>query len=89
MSTFQNPVGWFEIYVSDLARAVHFYEVVFKQELLTMPTEDQSITGSFQSSVTAKEMQLVFIRLRKLTSLITEIATILTDLKINSNGQPK
>lgn len=43
MSTFQNPVGWFEIYVSDLARAVHFYEVVFKQELLKMPTEDQSI----------------------------------------------
>lgn len=32
-----NPVGWFEIYVNDMARAKAFYEAVFatKLELLT------------------------------------------------------
>ncbi len=28
-----NPVGWFEIYVSDMARAKRFYEGVFQVEL--------------------------------------------------------
>jgi len=28
-----NPVGWFEIYVQDMARARKFYEVVFQTEL--------------------------------------------------------
>jgi len=28
-----NPVGWFEIYVQDLARAKKFYETVFATEL--------------------------------------------------------
>lgn len=28
-----NPVGWFEIYVQDLARAKSFYESVFQTEL--------------------------------------------------------
>lgn len=28
-----NPVGWFEIYVDDMARARHFYEAVFKVKL--------------------------------------------------------
>lgn len=32
-----NPVGWFEIYVSDMARAKRFYETVLKQPLETMP----------------------------------------------------
>lgn len=29
MSTLNNPVGWFEIYVQDMARAKAFYEKVF------------------------------------------------------------
>lgn len=34
-----NPVGWFEIYVQDIARAKKFYEVVFqiKLEKLSSP----------------------------------------------------
>lgn len=34
-----NPVGWFEIYVQDMARAKRFYESVFqlKLEKLTSP----------------------------------------------------
>jgi uncharacterized protein len=28
-----NPVGWFEIYVQDMARAKRFYEAVFKLQL--------------------------------------------------------
>jgi uncharacterized protein len=29
----KNPVGWFEIYVQDMARARKFYEAVFKLKL--------------------------------------------------------
>lgn len=29
----QNPVGWFEIYVNDMERAVKFYEAVFQIQL--------------------------------------------------------
>lgn len=32
-----NPVGWFEIYVSDMARAKAFYETVFETELSALP----------------------------------------------------
>jgi len=28
-----NPVGWFEIYVQDMARAMAFYETVFETKL--------------------------------------------------------
>jgi uncharacterized protein len=31
--TKQNAIGWFDIYVSDMARAVAFYEGVLKQTL--------------------------------------------------------
>ena len=34
-----NPVGWFEIYVSDMQRARTFYEKVLGTKLDTMPTE--------------------------------------------------
>jgi predicted enzyme related to lactoylglutathione lyase len=33
MSNERNPVGWFEIYVQDMARAKTFYEAVFKVQL--------------------------------------------------------
>lgn len=32
-----NPVGWFEIYVADLARARDFYTAVFARELTALP----------------------------------------------------
>lgn len=32
-----NPVGWFEIYVSDMARARTFYTAVFGRELTSLP----------------------------------------------------
>ena len=37
-----NPVSWFEIYVSDMPRAKAFYEAVFAVELshLPAPTDD-------------------------------------------------
>src|SRR5688500_4758748 len=36
----QNPVGWFEIYVQDMARARKFYEAVFQLKLERLPTPD-------------------------------------------------
>lgn len=35
-----NPVGWFEIYVQDGARAKTFYETVFKTKLEYMKTPE-------------------------------------------------
>jgi predicted enzyme related to lactoylglutathione lyase len=34
-----NPVGWFDIYVSNLARAKKFYEFVFNIQLVDFPIE--------------------------------------------------
>jgi predicted enzyme related to lactoylglutathione lyase len=34
----RNPVGWFEIYVQDMARARAFYEVVFDTKLQQLET---------------------------------------------------
>lgn len=44
-----NPVGWFEIYVQDMARAKRFYESVFqvKLERLDSPAEMQIELWSF------------------------------------------
>jgi hypothetical protein len=36
MSTPRNPVGWFELYVTELARARAFYEAVLARPLETM-----------------------------------------------------
>lgn len=33
-----NPVGWFEIYVQDMARAKAFYENVFEAQLSQLPS---------------------------------------------------
>ena len=35
-----NPVGWFEIYVQDMARAAAFYEAVFQIKLDMLPSPD-------------------------------------------------
>jgi hypothetical protein len=38
MNTQQNSVGWFEIYVQDMARARKFYEAVFEVKLQELPS---------------------------------------------------
>lgn len=37
--TKSNPVGWFDIYVSNLDRAKKFYETVFNVQLTDLPIE--------------------------------------------------
>ena len=37
MSVLTNPVGWFELYVEDMARARSFYEKVFVRTLSDLP----------------------------------------------------
>ena len=43
MNTDCNPVGWFEIYVSDLERAKKFYETVFDTKLEELPSPDPDL----------------------------------------------
>ena len=38
-----NPVGWFEIYVSDMARAKAFYEAVFERRLDPLDAPDMDV----------------------------------------------
>jgi hypothetical protein len=38
-----NPVAWFEIYVSDLARATQFYETVLGTKLEVLPSPMEHI----------------------------------------------
>jgi uncharacterized protein len=38
-----NPVGWFEIYVQDVARAKAFYEGVLELELTPLPSPPGSV----------------------------------------------
>ncbi len=42
-----NPVGWFEIYVQDMARAKAFYEQVFQLALESLPTPGDGAMPSF------------------------------------------
>lgn len=41
----QNPVRWFEIYVSDMKRAKTFYESLFKIKLSQMPFAEGEMWG--------------------------------------------
>jgi uncharacterized protein len=40
-----NPVGWFEIYVQDMARAKAFYEAVFETQLTKLENPDVELWG--------------------------------------------
>ncbi len=44
-----NPIGWFEIYVADMDRALKFYQSVFQVNLEPMadPTESGVVMWSF------------------------------------------
>jgi hypothetical protein len=44
-----NPVGWFEIYVQDMARAKKFYEAVFQVKLEKLDMPDIEMTMFAQS----------------------------------------
>ncbi len=48
MSNPRNPVGWFEIYVADLARARKFYESVFGIEFQTLPMPETDDSASLE-----------------------------------------
>lgn len=53
-----NPVGWFELYVSDMARAKAFYSAMLQRELFDLPSspgidmqmavfeQDMSVSGA-------------------------------------------
>ena len=51
----QNAIGWFDIYVNDMKRAVTFYQSVFNQELENMedPTDSNVIMKSFPTDMSA------------------------------------
>ena len=51
----QNAIGWFDIYVNDMDRAVSFYQSVLKQKLENMgdPTDSSVIMKSFPTDMTA------------------------------------
>jgi uncharacterized protein len=44
MNKDRNPVGWFEIYVSDMERAKNFYEAMLNVDLEDLPSPDTSIS---------------------------------------------
>jgi predicted enzyme related to lactoylglutathione lyase len=50
----QNAIGWFDIYVNDIERAVNFYQSVLKQTLEDMgdPTDSDVIMKSFPTDMT-------------------------------------
>lgn len=45
MTTTRNPVGWFEIYVTDMARARAFYETVLDIRMQPLPNPDEMKEG--------------------------------------------
>ena len=47
MNNTRNPVGWFEIYVSDMARAKSFYETVLNIQMQPLPVPD-GMEGGFE-----------------------------------------
>ena len=46
-----NPVGWFEIYVNDLARAGRFYAAVLERPLRAAPNDGTFEALEFDCSV--------------------------------------
>jgi len=47
-----NPVGWFEIYVQDMARAKAFYQAVFQTELSRLSADEPEM-WAFQGDETS------------------------------------
>lgn len=55
MSKNFNPVGWFELYVNDMARAKKFYEAVFQRPLTDLPA---SQSGNSLMAMFAMDMSV-------------------------------
>jgi predicted enzyme related to lactoylglutathione lyase len=49
-----NPVGWFEIYVSDLTRARAFYEGLLNVTMTAIETPDSTVAGLWAFPMDAK-----------------------------------
>lgn len=56
MNPKRNPVGWFEIYVSDMTRARSFYETVLNIQMQPLPTPD-SMQGGFEMLMFPSNME--------------------------------
>jgi len=51
----QNAIGWFDIYVNDMGKALAFYQSVFKKELeqISDPTDNNVMMMSFPTDMAA------------------------------------
>ncbi len=56
MTPTRNPVGWFEIYVSDMARSKAFYETVLNIEMQPLPVP-AGIEGGFEMLMFPSDME--------------------------------
>jgi predicted enzyme related to lactoylglutathione lyase len=56
MSMTRNPVGWFEIYVTDMARARAFYETVLSIQMQPLPSPD-GMEGGFEMLMFPSDME--------------------------------
>lgn len=56
MTTKRNPVGWFEIYVTDMARAQAFYETVLNIRMQPMTPPDE-MEGGFEMLMFPSDME--------------------------------
>lgn len=50
----QNAIGWFDIFINDMDRAITFYQTVFETTLVKIgdPTDDKVIMMSFPADMT-------------------------------------
>ncbi len=48
-----NPIGWFEIYVDDMARAAKFYETVFETKTEAMASGPEIQMQAFAGDMTS------------------------------------
>ena len=56
MTTKRNPVGWFEIYVTDMARAQAFYETVLNIRMQPLAPPD-GMEGEFEMLMFPSDME--------------------------------
>ncbi len=56
MTPKRNPVGWFEIYVSDMVRAQSFYETVLNIQMQPLPVPD-GMEGGFEMLMFPSDME--------------------------------
>ncbi len=57
MTSQRNPVGWFEIYVSDMARARAFYESMLHIRMQPLPAPESMEDGTFEMLMFPSDME--------------------------------